>query len=138
PTRAYRPLPPLPHKKPRRGPRAPPAHPPPREEGPPPRAQRQPLGRRHEARRQPPQPQATAVLPRRLAAEPRVDVLGVDRLLQPNQLPPQVPRSPEAPLKQRLLEPAVEVLRAAVELRLAFRDEHRADAIAQAQPDHPR
>src|SRR5262249_42740610 len=39
---------------------------------------------------------------------------------------------------KRRLEPAVEVLDAAVELRLAFRDEHRPDAEAQAQPDHPR
>src|SRR5262245_40053346 len=41
-------------------------------------------------------------------------------------------------LKQRLLEPAVEVLDAAVELRFSFRDEDGADAVAQAQPNHPR
>jgi hypothetical protein len=67
-----------------------------------------------------------------------VDVLGVDRLLEPRQLPPQVARPPEAPLQQRLLEPAVEVLHAAVELGLPGRDEHRADAIAQAKANHPR
>src|SRR5262245_38699371 len=66
-----------------------------------------------------------------------VDVLGVDRLLQPHQLPPQSPRPTEVALEQGLLEPAVEVLDAAVELRLPFRDKHRADAKAQTQPDHP-
>src|SRR6516165_9594922 len=63
---------------------------------------------------------------------------GIDRLLQPPQLPTQVPRSVEPPLQQRLLEPAVEILHAAVELRSPFGDEHRADAVAQAEPDHPR
>jgi hypothetical protein len=36
-----------------------------------------------------------------------VDVLRVDRLLQPRQFPPQVARPPEVVLEQRLLEPAV-------------------------------
>jgi hypothetical protein len=67
-----------------------------------------------------------------------MDMLGVDRLLQPRQLPPQVARPAEPPLEQRLLEPAVEVLHPAVELRLPLRDEHRADAEAEAEPDHPR
>src|SRR5215472_16745330 len=67
-----------------------------------------------------------------------MDVLGVDRLLQTRQLPPQVARAPEAPWKQRLLEPAVEVLHAAVALRLPLGDEHGADAEPQAEPDHPR
>jgi len=65
-------------------------------------------------------------------------MLGVDRLLQPRQLPAQVTRPREAPLEQRLLEPAIEVLHAAIELRLPCRDEHGADAESQAQPDHPR
>ena len=38
----------------------------------------------------------------------------------------------------RLLEPAVEVLHAAVGPRLPLRDEHQADAEPQAEPDHPR
>src|SRR5205823_2796095 len=83
-------------------------------------------------------PQAPPVRRGRLAPQPWVDVLRVDRLLQPRQLPAQVPRPAVAPIEQRLLEPAVEVLHAAVELRLPRRDEHRADAEAQAQPDHPR
>src|SRR5258707_10227932 len=53
-------------------------------------------------------------------------------------MPPQVARPLEAPVEQRLLEPAVEVLDAAVELRLPFGDEHGADAEAQAEADHPR
>src|SRR5262249_55362964 len=56
----------------------------------------------------------------------------------PRQLAAQVARSPEAPLEQRLLEPAVEVLHAAVELRLPLGDEHGTDAEAQAEPNHPR
>src|SRR5262245_31885759 len=43
----------------------------------------------------------------------------------------------ELPLEERLLEPAVEVLHRAVERGLPFRDEHRADTEAQAEPDHP-
>src|SRR5262249_9738796 len=78
------------------------------------------------------------VLRRRLPPQPRVDVLGVPRLLQPRQLPAQVARPPEAPAEERLLEPAVEVLHAAVELRLPLGDEHRADAEAEAEADHPR
>src|SRR5512135_1313184 len=54
------------------------------------------------------------------------------------QLSTQVPRSMELPLEQRLLEPAVEVRHAAVELRLPVRDEHGADAEPQAEPDHSR
>src|SRR5512144_720760 len=65
-------------------------------------------------------------------------LLGVDRLLQSVPLPTQVARPPEAPLQQRLLEPAVEVLHAAVELRLPFGNEHRADTEAETEPDHPR
>ncbi len=53
------------------------------------RRQLLPLPRYHEARRQLPQPQAPAVLRRRLAPQARVDVLRVDRLLQPRQLLPQ-------------------------------------------------
>src|SRR5512135_3735258 len=79
-----------------------------------------------------------AVLRRCLAPELRVDVLGVDRLLQPGQLPPQVAWAAEPPLEERRLEPAVEVLHTAVELRLPYRDEQRAHAEAQAEPDHPR
>src|SRR5215831_13321907 len=78
------------------------------------------------------------MLRRRLPAEPWVDVLPVDRLLQPRQLATQGARPAEPPSEQRLLEPAVEVFHAAVELGLSFGDEHRADAEAQAQPDHPR
>src|SRR5262249_21787934 len=75
---------------------------------------------------------------RRPAPEPRVDVLRVDRLLEPRQLPPQVTRPGVAPVEQPRLEPAVEVLDAAVELRLPGRDEHRPDAEVQAEPDDPR
>src|SRR5262245_37242667 len=78
------------------------------------------------------------MLRRRLPPEPGVDVLRVDRLLEPRQLTAQVARSAEPLLEQRLLEPAIEVLHAAVELRLPGRDEHGADAEAQAQADHPR
>src|SRR5262249_30682832 len=63
---------------------------------------------------------------------------GVAPPRRPAKPPPQVPRAREAAVEQRRLEPAVEVLDAAVELRLPFRDEHRPDAEAQAQPDHPR
>src|SRR5262249_13169796 len=52
-------------------------------------------------------------------------------------LPPQVAWAAEPPLEERLLEPAVEVLHAAIELRLPDRDEQRADVEAQAEPDHP-
>src|SRR5437868_14596501 len=82
-----------------------------------------PPRRHHEARGQLPQPQAPAVPRRRLAPEPRVDVLRVDRLLQPRQLPPQVARPGVTPVEQPRLEPAAEVLDAAVELRLPGRDE---------------
>src|SRR5512135_334951 len=78
------------------------------------------------------------MLRRRLAPQPWVDVLRVDRLLQPRQLPPQVARPAVAPIEQPGLEPAVEVLHPAVELRLAGRDEHRPDAEVQAEPDDPR
>src|SRR5262249_9714847 len=89
-------------------------------------------------RRQLLQPQPTAVLRRRLAPQPRVDVLRVDRLLQPRQLAPQVARPLEVPLEQGLLEPAVDVLHRALALRLPFRAEPGADVEAQAQPDPPR
>src|SRR5262245_7571245 len=115
-----------------------PSHAYPPDEGHAPRRQRLPLRRHHEVPRQFAQSQTPAVLRGRFAAQARVDVLRVDGLLQPCQFPPQVARSPEAALKQRLLEPAVEVLHAAVELRLPFGDEDRADAVAQAQPEHPR
>src|SRR5262249_7177103 len=95
-------------------------------------------GRHHEARRQLPQPQAPAVLRRRLAPEPRVGVLGVDRLLQPCQLPPQIARPAVAPVEQPRLEPAIEVLHPAIELPLRLGAEHRADADPQAEPDRPR
>jgi hypothetical protein len=49
------------------------------------------LGRHDEARGQLLQPQTPAMLCRRLAIEPRGDVLRVDRLWQARQLPPQVP-----------------------------------------------
>ena len=62
------------------------------DEGHVPRRERQPLRRHHEARGQFPQPQPPAVLRRRLAPEPRMDMLGVDGLLQPCQLPAQVAR----------------------------------------------
>jgi hypothetical protein len=74
------------------------------------------------------------VLRRRLTPEPRVDVLRVDRLLQPRQFAPQVARPGVAPVEQPRLEPAVEVLDAAIELRLPGRDEDRPDAEARAQP----
>jgi hypothetical protein len=115
-----------------------PGHAYPPDEGHSPRRQRQPSYRHHEARRQLLQPQAPPVLRRRQASESRVDMLSVDRFLQPRQLPTQVARPPEASLQQRLLEPAVEVLHAPVELRLPFGNEHRADAEPQAEPDHPR
>ena len=50
----------------------------------------------------------------------------------------QVARPPEPSLEQTRLEPAVEVLHAAVELGLPFRDEDRLDAEPQAQADDPR
>ena len=59
-----------------------------------------------------------------------MDVLRIDRLLQPRQFPPQVARPGVAPVEQPRLEPAVEVLYAAVELRLPCRDEDRPDAEA--------
>src|SRR5262245_15868935 len=65
-------------------------------------------------------------------------MLRVDRLLQPRQLPPEATRPGVAPIEQPRLEPAVEVLHAAVELRLPGRDEDRPDAEVQAEPDHPR
>src|SRR5262249_15208588 len=114
-----------------------PGHTHPTDEGHTPLGQRQALRRHHETGRQFLQPQAPPVLRRGQTSQPRMDVLGVDRLLQPCQLPPQVTRPTEVALEQWLLKPAVEVLNAAVELRLSFRDEHRADAVAQAQPDHP-
>jgi hypothetical protein len=67
-----------------------------------------------------------------------VDVRRVDRLLQPRLFPPQVARTGEAPVEQPWLEPAVEVLHGAVELRLPGRDEDRPDAEPQAEPDDPR
>ena len=75
-----------------------------------------------------PQPQAPAVLGRRLAPPLRVDVLAVDRLLQPRQLPAQIPGALEASVEEQGLEPAVEVRHAAAQLRLPFGDEHRPDA----------
>src|SRR5262245_65220454 len=86
--------------------------------------QRQSPHRHDETRGQLPQAQAPAVPRRCPAPQPRVDMLWVDRLLQPGQLAPQVARAPEAPVEQRLLEPAVEVLDAAVALRLPGGDEH--------------
>src|SRR5271170_1442918 len=102
------------------------------------RRQLLPPRRHQETRGQLSQPQSPAMLRRRLPPKPRVDVLRVDRLLQPRQFPPQVARSVELPLEERLLEPTVEVLHAAVELRFPLGDEHGADAEAQAEPDHPR
>jgi hypothetical protein len=67
--------------------------------------ERQTAGRHDEARRQFRQPQTLAVLGRRQPTQPRVDMLRVDRLLQPRQLLTQVGR----PLEQPWLEPAVEV-----------------------------
>src|SRR5271166_3115528 len=96
--------------------------------------ERQTAGRHDEARRQFRQPQTLAVLGRRLVPQPRVDMLRVDRLLQPRQLLTQLGR----PLEQPWLEPAVEVFHTAVVLWHPRRDEHRFDAEAQAQPDHPR
>src|SRR5262249_42318976 len=81
---------------------------------------------------------AVAWRARRLPPRRRVDGLGVPRLLQPRQLPPQVAWPPEAPVEQRRLEPAVEVLDTAVELWLPLGDEHRADGEAQAEANHPR
>src|SRR5947209_19860049 len=101
-----------------------------------PLGQRQPLRRHLEARRQFLQPQAAPMLRRRQAPQPRVNVLRIDRLLQPRQLPPQVACPCEAPLEQRLLEPAIEVLDAAVELGLSFRNEHGTDPVAQTHSDH--
>src|SRR6516164_230862 len=102
------------------------------------RCDRLPIRRHLEARGQLPQPQLPAVLCRCQAPEPGMDVLGVDRLLQPRQLPRQVARSPKPSLEPAGLEPAVEVLHAAVELRLPLGDEDRLDAEPQAQPDDPR
>src|SRR6266702_3599945 len=97
------------------------------------------LPRRHlEACRQLLEPQAPTMLCRRQTSQTRVDVLSVDCLLQPCQLPTQIARPLEVPLEQRLLEPAVEVLHTAVELRLPSGDEHGVDTEAQAEPDHPR
>ena len=59
-----------------------PGHTHPPEERHPPRRQWQPTRRHHKGRRQLLQSQAAAVLRRRLAVKPRVDVLRVDRLLQ--------------------------------------------------------
>src|SRR5512135_2785998 len=112
------------------------AHPP--DEGHATRRQLLPYRRHDEARGQLPQPQAPAVLRRRLAPEPWVDVLRIDRLLQSCQLPPQVAWPGVAPVEQPRLEPAVEVLDAAIELRLPGRDEDRPDAEPQAEPDHAR
>src|SRR5262245_2346468 len=128
----------LPHSNARAQPRDCPSHAYPPADGDALRRQRLPLRRHHEAPRQFPQAQTPAVLRWRSAPQARVDVLRVDRLLQPRQFPPQVTRPPEAVLQKWLLKPAVEVLDTAVELRLPFGDEHRADAVAQAQPDHPR
>src|SRR3954469_20397074 len=115
-----------------------PGHTHPPDEGHVPRCQWQPPRRRYKALGHLLKPQAATVLRRCLAPQPRVDVLRIDRLLQPRQFPTQVPRSVELPLQQRFLEPAVEVLHAAVELRFPDRDEHRADAVAEAEPDHSR
>src|SRR5262249_20749305 len=62
----------------------------------------------------------------------------VDCSLRPRNSPPQVARPGVAPIEHPWLEPAVEVLHAAVELRLPFGDEDRPDAEAQAEPDHAR
>src|SRR5262249_14684752 len=97
-----------------------------------------PLHRDHEVGRQLPQPQTPAVLRRRLTPEPRVDVLRVDRLLQPRQLPPQIARPAEAAIEQPRWEPAIEVLHPAAVLRLPGRDEDGADAEPQAEPNHAR
>src|SRR5204863_9595858 len=63
---------------------------------------------------------------------------GVHGLLQVRQFTAQLTGPPESPLEQPRLEPAVEVLDAAVELRFPFGDKHRLDAKAQAQSDDPR
>src|SRR5262249_56437989 len=63
---------------------------------------------------------------------------GYGRLPAAAQVPAGGPRPMELPLEQRLLEPAVEVLHAAIALRFPSWDEYGADAEAQAQPDHAR
>src|SRR5271157_2298739 len=78
--------------------------------------ERQTAGRHDEARRQFRQPQTLAVLGRRLVPQPRVDMLRVDRLLQPRQLLTQVGR----PLEQPWLIPG------------------GMNTGSTAQPDHPR
>src|SRR5262249_59177786 len=62
----------------------------------------------------------------------------VDCSLRPRNSPPQVARPGVAPIEHPWLEPAVEVLHAAVELRLPLGDEDRPDAEPQAEPDHAR
>src|SRR5262249_2368331 len=63
---------------------------------------------------------------------------GLTASCRPASSPPRAPPPPPPPLQQRPLAPAVEFLHAAVELRLPFGDEPRADAEAEAEPDHPR
>src|SRR5262249_60305726 len=84
--------------------RPPPGPPPPPQEGHAPCRQGRPLRRHNETPRQLPQAQTPAVLRGRLAPQARVEVLRVDRRLQPRQFPAQVPRPPEVVLAQRLLE----------------------------------
>src|SRR6516165_10977283 len=114
-----------------------PGHTPPPEEDHATRRQGLPLRRHDKARRQLPQPQAPPMLCRGLASQTRVDMLRVDGLLQSCQLPTQIAGPVETPLEQRFLEPAVEVLHAAVALGFPSRDEYRADAEVQAEANHP-
>ena len=121
---------PLPHPERLAQHRDRPGHTHPPDEGHPPRGQRLPPRRHHETRGQLPQPQASAALRGGLFPEPRMGMLRVDRLLQPRQFPPQVARPVSRRSEQPRLEPAVEVLYVAVELRLPCRDEDRPDAEA--------
>src|SRR5262249_61154772 len=57
---------------------------------------------------------------------------------QPRHPATQAARPPESPLEQPRLEPAVEVLDAAIALRHPRGNEHRSDAEPQAQPNDPR
>src|SRR5262249_35855769 len=90
------------------------------------------------ARRHLPEPGARAAAGGCLPPGPGVAVRGVTPPRQWGHPPPQVARPAEAPVEEPRLEPAVEVLHRAVELRLAGRDEDRPDAEVQAQPDDPR
>ena len=78
------------------------------------------------------------MLRRRLALKPRVKVPGICGLLKSRKFPLQVDRPPVGLLERPLLEPAIEILLATVELRLAIRDERWTDAEEGAPSDHPR